>query len=168
MKPIRNAFKGRGRPDLTVSPGERLLAWAETEDGVVVGGTRDAIYLPDAGRVPWERVQAADWDRDTSVLRVSEVGTWGEQRPEHDFRLTEPTRLLELVRERVTASVVHLVKVPISGGRGIRVVARRAPGVRGTIEWIYEFDEGIDPADPEVRTIAEQALAQAQAEVGEG
>ena len=44
----------RSRPDLDVAPGERLLAWTTTADGTVIGGTRDAIYLPD--RLPWERV----------------------------------------------------------------------------------------------------------------
>ena len=65
----------RRRPDLEVAPGERLLAWTTAADGTVVGGTRDALYLPE--RLPWEQVEAADWDSDTSTFRVREVGTWG-------------------------------------------------------------------------------------------
>ena len=52
---------------------------------------------------------------------------WGEQRPEHAFAIDEPGRLLELVRERVTASVVLQRHVPVDGRRGVRVIARRAP-----------------------------------------
>lgn len=113
-----------------------------------------------------EEVQAADWDAETSTLSVSEVGSWGEERPRHTFTLEEPGRLLELVRERVTASVVLQRHVAVRGKRGVRVVARRAPRGDRPISWIFEFDEGVDPADPAVRDAAEQALAVAQAEVG--
>jgi hypothetical protein len=147
-----------------------LLAWASLADGGWVGGTRDALYLPGA-RVPWEQVQAADWDRDNGLLRVSEIGTWGEQRPEHvlaipDAEAKDADRLLQLVRERVTASVLLSRHVPVTGRRGVRVVARRAPSGRSEILWIYEYDAGVDPDDPFVRAAAESALSAAQADVG--
>ena len=163
----------RRKPSVAVAAGERVLAWCHDGDGRVVAGTRDALYLPRSSadptetlRVPWEQVEAADWDADTSVLRVSEVGTWGAQRPVHRLALVEPTRLLQLVRERVTATVVLQRHVPITGRRGLRVIARRAPGGDRAVSWVYEFDEGIDPADPAVRAAADAALAQAQDEVG--
>jgi hypothetical protein len=160
-------FRARERPPIEVAPGERLLAWAPTPDGAI-GGTRDALYIVSTvvTRVPWEQVEAADWDVDASVLRVSEVGTWGEARPEHRFTIEEPGRLLELVRERVTASVVLQRHVPIRGRRGLRVIARRAPRGDRPISWIYEFDAGIDPDDPAVRQAAEEAPAAARADVG--
>ncbi len=147
-----------------MAPGERVLARATTTDGVVVGGTRDALYAPE--RVPWEQVEAADWDRETLTLQVSEVGRWGETRPEHVFTIEEPGRLLELIRERVTASVVMQRHVPLEGRRGVRVIARRAPGRTADISWVYEYDEGIDPDDPAVRLAAAEALAAARDEVG--
>jgi hypothetical protein len=152
------------RPDLAVAGGERLLAWAVADDGQVVGGTRDAVYVPD--RIPWEQVEAADWDRDSSTLRLSEVGTWGSARPEHTFVLEEPSRLLQLIRERVTASVVVQRHVPIRGRRGVRVIARRAPGRPSDLTWAYEFDQGVEPSDPEVQRLAAEALAAVQADVG--
>lgn len=158
-------LRGR-RPDLAVAPGERLLAWATTTDGTVIGGTRDAFYLPE--RVPWEQVEAAGWDSEASVLRVREVGAWGEPRREHTFGLDDPRRLLQLVRERVTASVVLQRHVPVNGRRGVRVIARRAPGRRDEPTWAYEFDEGIDPADPDVRRKAAEAMAAAREELGTG
>ena len=81
---------------------------------------------PSGERIPWEQVEAADWDLDSATLRISEVGTWGEPRPAYSFVLTEPGRLLQLVRERVTATVVLQRHVPIRGSRGVRVIARRA------------------------------------------
>lgn len=158
------------RPVVDVAHGERLLASAATTDGeAAVGGTRDALYLPGGTRIPWEDVEAADWDADTTTLHVSEVGSWGEQRPEHHLVLDEPARFLQLVRERVTASVVLQRHVALEGRRGVRVIGRRAPGAiadSSQIVWIHEYDEGIDPRDTRVRLAAAQALAAAQEELG--
>jgi hypothetical protein len=155
----------RHRPHVEVAPGERLLAWTTADDGTVIAGTRDALYVPD--RLPWEQVEAADWDRETSTFRVREVGSWGRPRAEHAFTIEEPGRMLQLVRERVTASVVIQRHVPVRGSRGVRVIARRSPGRREDLSWAYEFDEGVDPDDPEVRRIAAEALVAAREELGE-
>jgi hypothetical protein len=166
----------RRRTPVRVERGEKLLADA-VADGAHLGGTRDALYvvrglgggsfdLTETVRIPWEDVQAADWDAETSTLRVSEVGTWGVQRPVHVFTLPVPGRLLELVRERVTASVVLQRHVPIDGRRGLRVIARRAPRGDRPVQWFHEYDEGIDPTDPDVRRAAQEALDAARAEVG--
>ncbi len=132
-------------------------------------GTRDALYL-DSTRLPWEQVEAATWDVDRSLLRVSEVGSWGEPRVEHALTLLESgrdaDRLLQLVRERVTASVVISRHVPIDGRRGVRVVARRAPSGRSPVHWVYEYDAGVDPDDPFVQTAAAQALDAARDDLG--
>ncbi len=134
------------RPDLARRRGGAAARLGHHRDGQVVGGTRDALYVPQ--RLPWEQLEAADWDSETSELRVSEVGSWGAVRPEHRFAIEEPGRLLELVRERVTASVLLQRHVPINGRRGVRVIARRAPGVPSEISWIYEYDEGDRPRGP--------------------
>lgn len=160
----------RHRPPVEVGAGERILAWAPLVGGGWVVGTRDALYVPD-GRVPWEHVQTAGWDRDEGHVRVSEVGSWGEPRPQHlltvpDAAAQDVDRLLQLLRERVTASVLLSRHVRISGRRGVRVVARRAPSGRSEIGWFYEYDAGIDPDDPFVRAAAETALAAAKADVG--
>lgn len=156
-------------PSVEVARGEKVLASAAATDGTVVAGTRDAFYVVTDGeirRVPWEQVEAADWDRDTDTFRLSEVGRWGEERPVHTCTLTEPGRLLELVRERVTASVVMQRHVMVAGRRGLRVIARRAPSGAGDIQWVYEYDEGVDPDDETVRSAAREALALARHDVG--
>ena len=74
-------------PKVDVGAGEKVLAAATAIDGTVLAGTRDAFYSVTGGqtrRVPWEQVEAADWDRDTDTFRLSEVGSWGEQRPADD------------------------------------------------------------------------------------
>ncbi|WP_341230149.1 hypothetical protein [Nocardioides salarius] len=165
---MRFSLPRSGRPDLDVARGERLLAWAETADAVA-GGTRDALYLSLHGgpvrRLPWEQVEAADWDAETGTLRVSELGSWGEERVEHRVELQGATRLLELVRERVTASVVYQHQVRVAPRRHLRVVARRAPSGREELRWFFEYDEGVDPADPAVREVAQEALTAARQQV---
>ena len=156
-------------PSVAVGPGEKVLASATATDGTVLAGTRDAFYVATGGearRVPWEQVEAADWDRDTDTFRLSEVGSWGDQRPVHTATLAEPGRLLELVRERVTASVVLQRHVSLGGRRGLRVIARRAPSGAGGVQWVYEYDEGVDPDDPGVRAAARAALEVARRDVG--
>ncbi|MCF6379574.1 hypothetical protein L2K70_18340 [Nocardioides KLBMP 9356] len=156
-------------PRIDVGPREKVLAVTEAADGTVLAGTRDAFYVrtdDDTRRVPWEQVEAADWDRDTDTFRLSEVGSWGEQRPVHVAVLADPGRLLELVRERVTASVVLQRHVALSGRRGLRVIARRAPSGAGGVQWVYEYDEGVDPDDPAVRKVAQATLQAMRGEVG--
>jgi hypothetical protein len=156
----------RTAPVVAVAAGERVLAWASSEAGPIAG-TRSALYLPDGGRIPWEQVEAADWDLDSETLKVSEVGTWGEPRPTYSLVLTDPGRLLELVRERVTATVVLQRHVPIHGRRGVRVIARRAPTGARELTWLFEYDEGVDPDDPFVEHAAQEALAAARGELGD-
>ena len=156
-------------PTVAVAAGERVLAAATASDGTVLAGTRDAFYVVagvETRRVPWEQVEAADWDRDTDSFRLSEVGTWGAPRPVHTATIAEPGRLLELVRERVTASIVLQRHVAVGGRRGLRVIARRAPAGTGRIQWVYEYDEGVDPDAPAVREAARSALETMQRDVG--
>lgn len=148
-----------------VGPGERVLAGVELADGRVVAGTRDALYVG-SERIPWESVERADWDSESETLTVSEVGSWGADRPTHQLAMADPGRLLELVRERVTASVVLQRRVTVAGRRGLFVIARRAPRGDRPLQWVYEFDEGVDPSDPEVRRLAEAGLARARDELG--
>ncbi len=159
--------------------GERVLAAAESEGRWVIG-TRDALVIagpeigPEIGpetdpgvvRLPWEQVQDAEWDREGSVLRVTGVGEYGRPRPSYVFTLADPRLLLQLIRERVTASIVLQRGVLLDGERGFKVIGRRPPS-GGPVVWMHEYDEGVDPGDPAVAALAEEALAAARAEVGE-
>lgn len=154
--------------------GERVLAAAQAEDGTWVLGTPEAVVLvPDedaepgrpTARIPWQEVHAADWSRDDDQLRISEVGEFGQPRPVHALVLREPGRLLTLVRERVTASVLMQRRVVVRDRLGLMVLARRSPQ-GGPISWAYELDAGLDPDDPEVRAVVDAALQAAAEELG--
>ncbi|MDP9822466.1 hypothetical protein [Nocardioides massiliensis] len=161
---VRRARAAAGLGRLT-----RVLAGTQAEDGTWLLGTRDLlIVLPQVGEavvLPWERVEAADWDLEQQRLRVRETGAYGESHPERTFAVTDPGLLLELLRERVTASIVLQRHTAVQGKAGVTVIARRAPR-GGELRWMFSFDEGIDPVDPAVRAVADAALATACAEVG--
>ena len=172
---------------------EKVLAGTRAVDGTWLLGTRDALLIVSpadeagvsagflagfsagaepapggnsGGRIAWERIERADWDRDGDRLVVSEVAEFGRVRPQHVFTVREPGLFLELLRERVSASVVLQRRVLVTGKRGLRVIGRRAPGGAGEILWAYEFEPGVDPEDPEVMAVAESALRAAEADLG--
>lgn len=174
---IRNPFKRAVSVPADVvraadlEPGEKVLAGTRAAGGTWLLGTRAAlIVVPPSGaalRLPWERVERADWDRDEERFVVVEVGEFGRVRPRHEFRVAEPGLLLELVRERVTASVVIQRRVRVHGNRGLTVIARRSPAGDGELTWVYDLDPGVDPEDPAVAEAAEQGLRAAQDEIGQ-
>ena len=171
----RNPFKRAVRvpPEILtradLAHGERVLAGTLAADGTWLLGTRDAFLAVSEQaptRIPWEHVERADWDRDEERFTISEVGEFGHERPRHEFVVSEPGLLLELVRERVTASVVLQRRVPVEGGKGFVVVGRRAPKGDSEIIWAYEFDPGVEPENPAVMARAEAALRAAKEELG--
>ncbi len=155
---------------VTVPHGDRVLAFAAARDGSWLLGTRGALHLvPPAGEtavLPWETVEDAAWDAEGERLQITAMGEYGRPKPTYSSEMEEPGLLLQLVRERVTASVVLQRRVPVRGSAGLTLIGRRTP-TGGEIRWFHVYDAGLDPDDPEVVAAAERALAQGQAEVGE-
>ena len=164
----RDVRRAERRPSLRRSAaGERVLAWAESDDGEVLAGTRDALYL-DGTRLAWEDVEAADWDRDTEQFRVVEVGRWGERRVEHGFahRRAGPAaragpRAGHGQRRAVRA------RARSTGRRGVRVIARRAPRGRPRRRaGSTSTTRASTPTTPRCGWPPQTALAAARDEVG--
>jgi hypothetical protein len=155
--------------ELDLVPGERVLAGAPDSDGVWVVGTDRALHIgvgQPARKLAWEQIDRASWDEETERLVVVEVADFGMPQPRHELAVRDPRRLLDLVRERVTASVLLTRHVPVSGSRGLKVVARRSPTRQGDVVWSTWLGEGLDPADPEVARAVDEAVAAARAELG--
>lgn len=153
---------------LDLHPGERPLAWASGRAERWLVGTATALHLdaPEGRRrLGWEEIERAEWSHDSDTLAVVEVTGWGLPERRTEFALVDPGQLLELLRERVTKSVVLTVFAPVHGRRGINVVGRRSPTGTGEIQWSYVLAEGLDPDDPYVAEVAERTLAEAQAEL---
>lgn len=153
---------------LVLAPGERLLAWASLAEGGWLAGSDRALHLHDGGghrRLAWEAIERADWQRDSETLAIVEVADWGEPERRTALKLAETGQLLELLRERVTKSVLVKVYSPVRGRRGLSVVGRRSPTGSGDVLWSYVLAAGLDPADPEVARVAERTLEEAQREL---
>jgi hypothetical protein len=150
--------------------GAKVLAWTESRRGWVAGSATALHVVPTHGvplRLPWEEVQHADWRSDDDVLEVSTVGEFGQPRATYSFRLAATPgtpRLVQLVRERVTASVVLQRRVTVSGTQGFTVLGRRSPA-GGPIAWLVDYDPGVEPE--QVAAAVDAAVAQARAEVGD-
>jgi len=149
--------------------GEKVLASAQDADGSWLLGTRRTLVLllpSGVERLAWEEVEDVAWDQEERRLRVTGIGRYGEPRPSYTFTMEDPALLLQLVRERVTASIVLQRRVPVRDKLGLTVIGRRSP-VGGPVTWMHAYDPGLDPDDPEVVAVADLALGQAQAEVGD-
>jgi hypothetical protein len=132
-------------------------------------GSNLALHVPEPGgghrRIGWEDIERADWQRDTDRLAVVEVSDWGQPEQTTVLHVDAPGHLLELIRERVTKSVVYRMYAPVRRSAGLSVVGRRAPTGRGPITWSYVLAPSLDPADPAVAHVAENALATARREL---
>lgn len=155
---------------LPLDRGERPLAWAVDRDGRWHIGTDRALHLAaDDGwhKLPWERIERADWQRDDERLAVVEVAEWGEPEQRYDIGVAEPGQLLELLRERVTKSVLTTVYARVRGRAGLSVVARRSPTGDGPVAWSFVLAPGLDPTHPDVIEVAERTLREATAELAD-
>ncbi|MGH3343911.1 MAG: hypothetical protein ACRDPK_13780 [Carbonactinosporaceae bacterium] len=157
---------GEVRAALSLERGERVLAQGRDQAGGRVVATDRALYVltghGSRTRLAWESVGAAVWDEDTAMMDVRESPP---ALARHQIALSAPGFLPEVVRERVTTTIVVNQHVALHGGRGVRVVARRAPGT-DEIRWSLTLDPGLDPDDPQVRSAAHRALADVRAQTG--
>jgi len=154
---------------LPLRHGESVLATSADRDGRWFVGTARALLVPEGDgwrRVPWETVERATWERDSEQLIVVETADFGQPQPAYRAALPYPERLLQLIRERVTASIVIKVFEPVEGKRGITVSGRRSPHSDEDLLWSVLVDPGLDERSPEVRTAAQRALDAAQADLG--
>jgi hypothetical protein len=143
---------------------ERVLTAARLVDGTWVAATQDALLLP-GRRLAWVDVVHADWADDGATLTVDEIVTEGGDPVTSRLVLDEPGRLPEVLRERVTASIVASRHAAVRGRAGVRVVARRAPG-SDELVWQVVVDRGLDPDDPAVQAAGVATIAELRRDLG--
>lgn len=146
---------------MVLERGEHVLAQAATRSGSAVVATDGALYIPadaEFWRLPWEKVDWAGWK--DGWLHVRSTG--GEER---HIRLNEAGSVPEVVRDRVTATVVASTRLALPGG-GVRIVGRRALRGAGELSWSFVYDAGTDASDPGLRAMAEKGLANFRDQTG--
>jgi hypothetical protein len=165
---------GNLRPKLARS--ERVLAWARAAEDPQggVGGTDGpgavvvttlGLWLPGRARLGWHQIHKATWAGSRlTVVPATQVGDPVELADGGGVRVTtyvvmaddapvtaylpDPGDVPFAVRQRVTRSVAYTAHHPLDTG-GVRVVARRVPGVDG-LAWHVRYDEGTPAQDPSV------------------
>lgn len=161
MRLLRRAGLSRDtRSRLQLAAGERILAHAEAEGGILVATTR-ALHLPEGRAVPWEQIDHARWSDEGVTFTEEGSG-------DLTLRVPRPGRLAETAHERITATIVVSQYTNLTSGnaaRGFRLVARRPPG-GSDITWRVHLDEGVDPQDPHVEEQVSRTLAQLREQLG--
>jgi len=151
-------------------PTEHVVAWASVDGGYLVATNR-GLWLPGReDRLGWHEIHKATWSgRELMVVPARLVRTAGDapdapadvfadDDPLH-YRIDDPGELPYQVRVRVTRSVAFSTYHELPNG-GVRVVARRVPGVDG-LHWALRYDEGTAVIGPDHDLVAEY-LAQAR------
>src|SRR5215469_936168 len=167
----RSALPAQHRPKLDRD--ERVVAWAMAPQGALVATTK-GLWLPGdpQARLGWHEIHKAAWDggalKITAARQVHRTPGYDvvADRPGGDFRLADPGDLPAAVRARVTRSVGPSSHHSLPGTGGVRVVARRVPGVDG-LTWTARYDDGVDHDDPIIRETTTVLVEQAKAGVPE-
>lgn len=158
---------GKGLPRevkerLAIPSNERVIAWGSGVSGAQVDAsyavaTDRALYLQAQGeRLPWDRINRAQWDE--PMLELVVIDAQGQ--PDRLVRvpLMIGSALPAAVHAQVTESVIVSERLTLADGAGALAVARRSSD-EDRIWWSIVFDTGLDPNDPELRAQADQALA---------
>jgi hypothetical protein len=147
---------------------ERILAWTDAPDEKVIVATTLGLWLPGRDRLGWHEIHRAAWSG--RELRITPAGVAAEREgyvvvadePTVSYLLLEPGELPHQVRARVTRSVAYTSHHPLTENAGVRIVARRVPGVNG-LTWSVRYDDGIPADQPAVVEATDELVTRAQA-----
>ncbi len=153
----RPALPPEARDALPLQSRERVLASARLADGTWVAATRRALLLP-GRRIEWVTIAHAEWSDEDDALLVDQLGGPDGLPQRHRLVLDEPGRLPEVLRERVTSSIVASRHIPVVGRAGVRIVARRVPG-QDDLVWQVVVDRELDPGDERVQAAGETGIS---------
>ena len=157
------------RARLGIPSGEKVVAWGSGvtgrgADAVYAVATDRALYLDATGeRLPWDRINRAQWDEPMLELVVLDANG----QPDRLVRvpLGVGSALPAAVHAQVTESVVVSERLQLGDGAAALAVARRSSD-QDAIWWSIVFDPGLDPRDPGLRAQADEALAELRASLG--
>jgi hypothetical protein len=152
---------------------ERLLASTRIgDDGPWALATSFGLahVAPDgilAWRRPWHDVDAASWARDSSTLTV----TWIDRAAPVVWALADERLFLQVVRERVQASVVLVEDVPLPGRRTVRAVLRQDLSSGALFEQVvpgrgFRLGDSDGILAPEAQAAVAQAFSRLREQVG--
>lgn len=155
-----------------LAKGEKVLATArDVDSGVWLVATTYAVCLVDLGvvteegssvvwRRPWHEVDKGSWDRDSSLLTIA----WADRARPGQWRLGDEALFLQVLRERVQASVVLAQELKLTGRRTGRAVIRADLATGDLLEQVV-LARGVR-VDAEVEAASTVALVWLREQVG--
>lgn len=150
---------------MNLAKGERALVSARTADGGWAVGTDRALHLPDGVVLGWHEVDQARWVGDDGTLEVLTLPEGSAPARTYHVLLGDPGQLPELVRERVTSSIVVSERVTLPGNVRARIMARRVPDGEG-VRWSVIYEDGVMPGDAQLQEATRAAVARLQMRLG--
>lgn len=150
---------------VALADGERVLVEVTAVDGTVVVGTDRALHLGAGQALGWHQIDRARWLGDDSALEVVSLPSGSSPAQTYRVAVPEPGRLPELVRERVTSTIVVSERVLLAGRASARIVARRVPGADG-VRWSVLYEDSVSATEPGVQAAAHDAVAGLRARLG--
>lgn len=148
---------------------ERLLAYAVDEvsgRSVVCGVHHLYVVSPGPGHDvlvdrPWRMVDTGSWDPRTRMLRV----TWVDGAAPEQWCLADDTKVPQVLRERVQATVVLVEVVELGEERSARVVVRKDLA-DGALSTQTVLGPGVRASDPGVLDATREAVARLREQAG--
>ncbi len=153
-----------------IGSGERVLASVRQVSGALVIATDRGAYHQDApgaghawSRLGWEDIDQVLWDDELRALTLTRTPRGEPSRVV--LRLPRSYPLVEVARERVTATT--LARAPVlSGGRVCGwLTARRPPG-SDRVRWVLALQDATAVGDPALQSRVAGAIAALEADLG--
>ena len=154
-----------GRPRCMAKPIDRPAssAWAKTPTGFCIASPAAFSF---GDQLAWKHLGLARDRARRLELRSCNKLSWvryaapGEAPTHGVLELTEPGRLPELFRERISATIAVERFVPLAGERGVIIAARRDLGGSGAVVWHGTLTRGLSWQTDGVRAAVDQAMGQ--------
>lgn len=149
----------------------RILAWAETTTGFCIASLSTMSYGAELvwEHLGWHEIERGEWNAELNKLSwVRYAAAPGEAAARGVLELTEPGRLPELFRERISATIAVERFVPLAGERGVVIAARRDLGGSGAVVWHGTLTRGLSWQTDGVRAAVDQAMEQVKTEYDVG
>jgi hypothetical protein len=152
---------------ITIGPGERVLILDRDRSGSLVAATAAGLYAGGQGhtwcRLGWEDVIRVGWDDRRGVLALTGAGPGGIWRKE--LALNRHSPLVELARERVSATLLARATVRHGDQVCALVMARRQPG-SGKVIWLTLLNAAGDISNQIIQAEAAAVIADLRAHTG--
>jgi hypothetical protein len=156
------------KSSLTAQPSRltRVLAWAKTPTGFGIASPANLSYGDERAwtHIGWHEIEHGGWNAELRKLNWVLYTAPGRAAARGSLELTEPGRLPELFRERISASIALERFVPLAGERGVIIAARRDLGESGAVAWHGTLTRGLSWQIDGVRDAVDQAIEQLRAE----